>query len=255
MTTAHQPASAESRQPDQRDEDRPTVLCIPYAGGAARVFADLARALPQAVTVPLELAGRGMRMREPASSDLGTVVEDLARQTALHTSGRYLLVGHSMGAALAFEVARYWTGWGRPPAAVVLAGRNGPGAGSKFPPIHGLETSAFLAAIRRLGGTPPQLFENPELIRLFTPLLRSDFTLSETYRPLSGAELTCPVWVCAGADDPMADRAGLLDWDQYTTGELTCELLPGAHFILDDPAFHQFVARALSECAQPARIA
>ncbi|MDX6364022.1 MAG: hypothetical protein QOC85_3032, partial [Streptomyces sp.] len=189
--------------PAQARQDRPTLLCLPHAGGAARAFASLAAALPGAArTTLLELPGHGSRMAEPLRDDFAAVMEDLVRGSAAHTTGPYVLLGHSMGAAFAYEIGRYWSALGRPPAGVVVVGRNGPTARRILPDLHTLAAPAFLESVRRLGGTPPQLFEHPELVELFVPVLRADFTISETYTPLPGPPLACPLWVCAGVDDP-----------------------------------------------------
>ncbi|MFF8971236.1 thioesterase II family protein [Streptomyces sp. NPDC014995] len=223
-----------------------TLLCVPHAAGSARAFTGLGRALtPGTHTVALELPGHGTRMREPVRDDFAAVLADLIRSSGAHTAGPYVLLGHSMGAAFAYELARYWSALGRPPAAVVVTGRNGPTARALLPDIHGLADEAFLAAVRRLGGTPPQLFEHPELVALFTPVLRADFTLSETYTALPGAPLGCPLWVSAGTDDPMVDDAGLRDWENHAAGDVTVEWLPGGHFLLDDAAFHAYVTGVL----------
>lgn len=224
----------------------PILVCLPHAGGAARVFTSLAAALPHTDAALLELPGHGTRMREAPRDDFGAVLEDLVRGSAPHTSGRYVLLGHSMGAAFAYELARYWAAVGRAPAGVILAGRNGPTARRTLPDIHPLGAPQFLKAVRSLGGTPPQVFDNPELVKLFIPMLRADFTMSETYEALPGAPLDCPLWVCAGRDDPMVDDAGLHDWENHGSGEVRTEWLPGAHFILDTPEFHAYVAKVLA---------
>ncbi|MFJ2830803.1 thioesterase II family protein [Streptomyces sp. NPDC087263] len=243
-TTATTPAPAR--------QSRPTLLCLPHAGGAARVFASLEAALPQTTnTTLLELPGHGARMAERVRDDFGAVLEDLIRGSTAHTTGQYVLLGHSMGAAFAYELGRYWSALGRPPAAVVVVGRNGPTARRILPDIHTLEAPAFLESVRRLGGTPPQLFDHPELVRLFVPALRADFTVSETYEPLPGPPLDSPLWVCAGLDDPMVDDAGLRDWENHGAGDVLIEWLPGGHFLLDDPAFHAYVAGVLQALPKP----
>ncbi|WP_326781683.1 alpha/beta fold hydrolase [Streptomyces longwoodensis] len=230
----------------------PTLLCVPHAAGVARAFTGLGQALgPHAHTVALELPGHGTRMREPVRDDFAEVLEDLVRATGAHTARPYVLLGHSMGAAFAYELARHWSALGRPPRAVLLVGRNGPTARSLLPDLHGLPDDAFLDGVRRLGGTPPQLFDHPELVALFTPVLRADFTLSETYAPLPGPPLGCPLWVSAGTDDPMVDDAGLRDWENHADGDVHVEWLPGGHFLLDDPAFQGYVAGVLRRLPQP----
>ncbi|MFF6994947.1 thioesterase II family protein [Streptomyces sp. NPDC008313] len=240
--SAETPGAARARSAHTGHE----LICLPHAGGAARAFTSLEAALPGAArTTLLELPGHGTRMAEPVRDDFGAVLEDLIRATAPHTTGQYVLLGHSMGAAFAYEIGRYWSALGRPPAGVVVVGRNGPTARRILPDLHTLAAPAFLESVRRLGGTPPQLFDHPELVKLFLPVLRADFTLSETYTPLPGPPLDVPLWVCAGVDDPMVDDAGLRDWENHGAGDVSIEWLPGAHFLLDDPAFHAYVAGVL----------
>ncbi|MEV7414858.1 thioesterase domain-containing protein [Streptomyces sp. NPDC089919] len=234
------------RPAGHRPDGRLTLLCLAHAGGSSAAFASLRAALPGIRTVPLELPGHGFRMREPVLDDLSGVLEDLIAQSAAHTGGPYVVLGNSMGAALGHELARHWSALGRPPAALLAVGRNGPTAGRLHPDLHPLAMPEFLAAIRELGGTPPQFFDHPELVELFAPVLRADFTLAETHRPLPGPPLDCPVWVTAGGADPMVSAAGLRDWDHHTTGEVHITRLPGGHFVLDDPAFHAYVADLLS---------
>ncbi|MFC7220678.1 thioesterase II family protein [Streptomyces polyrhachis] len=252
MWQSNSPEPVTRPAPGRARADRPTLLCLPHAGGAARAFASLGAALPGAArTAKLELPGHGERMSEPLSEDFESVMEDLVRASAPHTTGQYLLLGHSMGAAFAYEMGRYWSGLGRPPAGVVVVGRNGPSARRTLPDLHTLSASAFLDAVRHLGGTPPQLFEHPELIKLFAPVLRADFTISETYAPLPGPPLPCPLWVCAGVDDPMVDDPGLRNWEDHASGEVAVDWLPGNHFLLDDPAFHAYVAGILRTLPVP----
>jgi surfactin synthase thioesterase subunit len=232
--------------------DGPALLCLPHAGGTVRAFASLAAAVPPGTrTHLLELPGHGMRMGEPVRDDFAAVLEDLIRHSGPHTTGPYVLLGHSMGAAFAYELGRHWSALGRPPVAVVLVGRNGPTARRLLPEIHGLPDAAFVTAVRRLGGTPPRFFDHPELVALFTPVLRADFTLSETYTPLPGGPPACPLWVAAGVDDPMVDDAGLRDWENHADGDVTVERLPGGHFLLDDPAFHAYVTGVLRSLPDP----
>ena len=49
----------------------------------------------------------------------------------------------------------------------------------------------FIERLRRLNGTPETVSKNEELIELFLPMLRADFTLMETYSYVEEISLTC----------------------------------------------------------------
>src|SRR6266849_6378940 len=84
------------------------LVCLPYAGGGASIYRSWPDGLPASIAVwPVELPGRETRFVEPVYTDLGTLASDLAEVLAPATRDLPLaLFGHSMGALLAFEVAR-----------------------------------------------------------------------------------------------------------------------------------------------------
>lgn len=61
------------------------LLCLPYAGGsAASIYLPWKRKLKEEVEViPLELAGRGKRIKEPLLQSVDEMVTDLIEKTSL----------------------------------------------------------------------------------------------------------------------------------------------------------------------------
>lgn len=219
------------------------LLCIPHAGGSAVVYRRWDGRMPAGVEItPLQPAGRGTRLRERPHDDLDAAVADLRRQAQADV-GPYVVFGHSLGALLAFELARAQAAdGGRPPLALVVGGRNAPGTPAMHPPVHALDHDAFIEALRVFGGTPPQVLENPELLEIFLPALRADLRIAETYRRRPGPPLDCPIAVLGGRDDPLTRPADLFAWQAETTAEVDLTLLPGEHFLLEDDRFVRAVA-------------
>ncbi|HXM56175.1 MAG TPA: amino acid adenylation domain-containing protein, partial [Candidatus Dormibacteraeota bacterium] len=84
-----------------------TVVAVPYGGGTAAAFADLARALPPelplyAVELPGHDPGRADQPLEPYEATAARCVEEIRRTIA----GPVVVYGQCVGSALAFEVAR-----------------------------------------------------------------------------------------------------------------------------------------------------
>jgi surfactin synthase thioesterase subunit len=212
---------------------RVRLFCFAHAGGGPAFFRGWRQELAPDIDVrPVLLPGRESRRREPPYLRMEQLLDPLCEALGPHLDRPYLLFGHSMGAAVAFEAARRLSGTaGRRPSGLLVSGRRAPGVPQRRR-FTGLPDADFVAALAGLGGTPPEVLDHPELVNLLLPTLRADFELNESYRPLPGPGLDCPVAAYMGADDPEVDRAELLAWHQETAGEFTMRVFPGDHFYL-----------------------
>ena len=165
----------------------------------------------------------------------------------------YVLFGHSLGALLAFDISHRMLARGRPPALLAVAGRNGPSVLSSHCPLHRLADHEFAGALHDLGGLPAVVLRQPELMRLFLPVIRADLRLAELYTRPDVPVLPIPVVAFAGLQDPMTDAAGMLAWAHETTGVCELVFLEGGHFFLGSREFErQFAERiARSACGVP----
>lgn len=223
------------------------LFCLPHAGGNAAHFYSWSRWLPGGIdVVPVELPGHGTRLREPLVEDWRTLLDDLTDAVASHLTGAYVLFGHSLGAVLAYEVARILQGRGTTPALLVAAGRNGPSAALSHRPIHQLPDAELLAALRRLGGISDGLLREPDLLRMFLPCLRTDLRFAECYERAPGPPLSCAILAVAGRRDRMTDEAGMRAWRRETSGTCDLVVVDDGHFFLQRPEFTDALAARLS---------
>jgi surfactin synthase thioesterase subunit len=210
------------------------LLCFPPAGGGASTFRQWADLLPGDIDVcSIQLPGRESRFAEAPFSRLGPAVEALLEALEPLTQSPFALFGHSMGALVAFELARALRAAGRPtPAHLFIAARRAPQLPDLDPPIHRLPDDALLAEIPRLNGTPPEVLAHVELMRLMLPVLRADFTVCETYDYVDQLPLTCPISAFAGSDDAMACREPVAAWRTQTTSRFRVHVVDGGHFFV-----------------------
>jgi medium-chain acyl-[acyl-carrier-protein] hydrolase len=97
---------------------------------------------------------------------------------------------------------------------------------------HNLPSAEFLRSVFRMGGTPPAVLLNKELVSLMLPILRADFTMYETYTYTAEEPLTCPITAFGGEQDTLVTVRELQRWREQTRGTFKLCMLPGNHFFL-----------------------
>ncbi|HEY6795198.1 MAG TPA: alpha/beta fold hydrolase [Kineosporiaceae bacterium] len=210
------------------------LFCFAHAGGGAAFFHPWrAGLLPDVEVCPVTLPGREARAGERAATRMDEVVDPVTQALASLTDRPYAVFGHSMGAAVAYEVARRLESSGVPgPRCLFVSGRRAPHLPSRRPPLHGLPDQELLSAVAELNGTPDGVLRHDDLLRLFLPTLRADFALNETYRPLPGTALRCAVSSLTGDADPQVDLDEIAGWRAVTSGAFTLRVFRGEHFYL-----------------------
>jgi len=210
------------------------LFCFPFAGGSAQAFKDWAEFMPKDVQLAaIQYPGRSSRFTEPALTEVEPMVATLHREIRPFLDKPFAFFGHSLGAALSFEVARKLQAEGRAPGYLLVSGRRAPHLPRNRELIYNLPEDAFRAKIRELNGTPPEILEHEELMDLMAPILRADFTLSETYAFKSGIKLTVPMAAFGGVKDPDVEEDAIKAWGEHTDGPFAAHMLPGDHFFLN----------------------
>ena len=218
-------------------EARFRLFCFPYAGGSAAVFRDWPEFFQPAIeTCAIHLPGRGNRLCEKPHFRIGPVVKAVCATLQSEWSGKpFALFGHSMGALIAFEVARQMEAQGGPrPAHLFVSGCRAPSLLDASESRHNLPVRELLNYLRELGGTPDEVFENEELLECFLPSIRADLELVETYQysPFP-ALLRCPITALGGVDDQEADPDSLMAWREESSESFLLKMFPRGHFFID----------------------
>lgn len=167
-------------------------------------------------------------------NSLPAVVAAVARVIALQGAVPYACFGHSLGALLAFEVARYKQQHGLAPARqLFVSGSAAPAARTGLAKLHLLPDAELIDALRSYNGTPAELLANRELMSLVLPTVRADFSLVENYAYRPSLRLPSPLTVLAGRGDEHVEPHLLESWRKETAGECRIEWFDGDHFFLD----------------------
>jgi len=223
-----------------RGDTSQRLFCFPHAGGGATAYRRWVTAFPGDLEVcPVQLPGREQRLREPPFNSMEALLEPLLAGLLPWLDRPFSFFGHSMGAAIAFELAHRLRAMGLPtPQRLLVSGRRAPGRVGHDEITYHLPDDAFLDKLAELNGSPREVLDNAELMALMLPMLRADFQLIETYRGKSDRPLLdCPLTAFGGVDDPKASREDLLAWKELSRGPFRLQMFAGGHFYLQqDPA-------------------
>jgi medium-chain acyl-[acyl-carrier-protein] hydrolase len=194
----------------------PRRFWFPHAGGGA--------AQAPKGWIGVRLPGREARLAEAPFERMGPLVEALAKAIEPYTDAPFVFFGHSMGAVVAFELAR------------LLRRRC-----LALPRM--LVASAARAPQFRRNHVPPEAPSDEEMLtqlqipaelrHAVLPALRADTALYRHYTYTEDAPFDFPIRAYGGVDDPHIGREHLEGWREQTTGSFAVRLFAGGHFYTD----------------------
>ncbi len=212
---------------------RANLICFPYAAGAATSFRRLSAMLAEDVqTYSVQYPGRQDRLLETPYESISDLADAVCGEIPALPALPTLLLGHSMGAAVAFEVASRLDMSLLPVLGLVASARPAPSFRSSTR-YHLADDRDLLEGMRRLNAPHVSALDDEGLARTMLPAIRSDYRAVERYHNPDAAPIGCPIIVLMGTGDPMLSAEQARQWIPYTTK--TCQVLtyPGDHFFID----------------------
>jgi surfactin synthase thioesterase subunit/glycosyltransferase involved in cell wall biosynthesis len=230
------------------------LFCFPYAGAGAAAYRSWIDQLGPGVAVsPARLPGRETRMAESPFTDMGHLVAALHNAIVPFLDTPFAFFGHSMGAVIAFELARALRRHNeREPVCVIASGARAPQFRLGHVPPPEPSEEEFIHELRMRDGTPQEVLNNDELLRFVLPALRADAALFRNYIYIPAPPLDTAMMAYGGVDDHNVTDRHLKPWGEQTNGSFLCRTFPGGHFFIQSP---EFVAALRSDLASVVKTA
>jgi pyochelin biosynthesis protein PchC len=193
----------------------------------------VARSMRGSATVlAVQYPGRQDRRAEEPIGNIAMLADHIHKALRPHPAQRLVFFGHSMGAVVAYEVARRMARRDdTAPARLVVSGRRAP-TRHRVEGLHLRDDAGIVAELKGLSGTDLSLLEDEEVRTMILPAVRSDYRAIETYVHTPGPPLTCPITAFVGDRDPYATVEEVRDWGARTAGAFDLEVFEGGHFYL-----------------------
>lgn len=223
------------------------LVFFPFAGGAAHAYRPVVAHLPATVSAYfLELPGRGTRYGEPPIESWPALVAGArAALQPLFQGAPVAFFGHSFGAKIAHAVTAVLAAGGATlPKRLFLSGSGCP-MQPRAVPRGSLPEGELVAMLRRMGGTPGEVLDDPEFRALFIPPTRADLHLNDTYDASAAPPLPVPMTAFYGTMDEDAGAEAVERWRTRTSVSFESIAIQGRHFFVLEQA-KEVMARAFA---------
>ncbi len=243
---------AASRRPSENlwfsnlDAEGLRLFCFPFAGGGTLLYRSWTETLrAPAAVCPVCLPGREARLHELPFDSMDALIAALVPAIAPFLDAPFAFYGHSMGAAIAFELAQALRRAGNPlPRGLFVSAARAPQFRLGHQAQADPDDASLIDQLRRLEGVPAEVLMNPALMRLAMPALRADTRLYRNYVYRPEEPLAIPIFAYGGNADANVSREQVGDWREQTAAAFVQTEFAGGHFFIQSAA--EFLA-ALAE--------
>jgi surfactin synthase thioesterase subunit/glycosyltransferase involved in cell wall biosynthesis len=232
----------------QLHSPRPRLFCFPYAGGGALSYRPWIAPLESVASIcPVRLPGRETRIREAPLAGMSRLIEAVENAISPYLDHPFSFFGHSMGAAIAFELVRSLRRHGKPlPSALYVSGARAPQFRLHWTPPPEPDDRELVEQLRRLDGIPAEILENHAAMEHALPVLGADAALYRNYVYAPEAPLSFPIFAYGGSGDPNVQVEHIDAWREQTSTLFSRREFEGGHFFIHS-AREAFLAALLED--------
>lgn len=209
------------------------MLCLPHAGGNFNSFLPWVSSLGSLCDLySISLPGGVGRFGERPYETICDLVADLVQDIFFENLKPFIILGHSLGALVAYELAKSLQERGcKQLVHLIVSGACPPHLLRCEVPKSKLSDDELIRELVIKNGTPTNVLYNKELMSFLLPVIRSDYRLFESYEPRV-TPLFCKGTVLGGLQDECVQVKNIKDWENIFDCGADVHLINGDHFFL-----------------------
>lgn len=226
-----------------------TLFMLPFGGGNETSYQKFEQFLDKKIKmVNGEAPGHGRRIKEPLLKNMYLIADAYYDQFKDQIKEPYAIYGHSMGAYLGHLIIQRLVDENKPlPKHFFITSKVAPSRNyNKKRSIYTNEQ--FIKHLKDLKGMPEAILENEDLLKIFLPIIRSDFDALDLYKYKSRPPYPVDMTLYGGTHEDVTDEE-LTDWKKETSGAFTFQRWEGYHFWIFDhlPALCERINQTLEK--------
>lgn len=210
-----------------------SLFCFHHSGGGASTFFPWIEHLsPFIELIAIQLPGRETRFNEKLTNNLDKILESLSEGFNPFKETPFFLFGHSLGGLLAYEFAKkIYENYSVYPKHLIVSAAKAPHIPRKRD-LHTLDDRALTEKLKIFAGVDDKILDNEEFLKLFLPIIRSDFSISDNYKSSPIIPLQCDITHLSGKEDKTLNEQDILEWGKYTKVNFKSLTFQGGHFFI-----------------------
>ena len=212
------------------------LFCFHHSGGGASAYFPWVEQLSSNIElIAVQLPGREDRFTEPLSNNLNHIINKLSEGFCFYKDKPFFVFGHSLGALISYEfIKSIHQRYSLYPRHMIVSAAKAPHLPYRMNHLSKLDDTTLKKELSAYNGIDDLILGNDELLNLFLPIIRNDFSISENYRCVSSSVFPCDILALSGTHDQTVSEEETLAWSAYTTGKFKHLSFPGAHFFIKD---------------------
>lgn len=210
------------------------VFCFSHAGGMSFAYRNFISAgqTEGVEYIPIDTSGHGKRMGEKLYFLFDEIVEDLYSKVCakLRDQQQFMLMGHSMGAWIAFEITKRFQAEGISPMLLILSS-NVPAKYYDDRVSIEVGDEVIKQQLVERNHELKQFFEDEMLLETFYPIIKADYIAIDDYlnKEDEGMKVSCNVLGII-SDGDRFDEGTMSKWKEYVDGVYLQKIIRGDHF-------------------------